>query len=534
MTVALLRRKAGRPARAPPVARDVDALLRLPKAQTWAAIEILTDLARNVRLVDRIDLGIRSGVIERCAAYYTPSGTMSVGVAETVFPRVMHLLGASQISRELAASLGYVVRRCDPGKSWGHFWLVPDPARSRALLTGLATRGWARISMSRHAYADPIEVPSVVRGRTRWILCPCHDDHDPSAQVNASGVVYCYACARVVGRAGHLGPDAVVFSAIVRSVVEPDRALPRPNAPVGVPYYPGPRPALSLCYSTVIAQSAGSPGPAPTSGGRPTGQRWEDRNGTTGLREPMATGILLGRRFGDPNDPRRKGTGAFRRSFSSARDLLDALRTSDRMLAGPRAMDRATQADAAHATSTLRDHRHFLPDHYVALDRHAWTSVREICKGPHTSGETMYLRIPETFAPAVTEWVGVDLDGFDAAPVGNETLSAAGERIRVALERHPCFTGRVGVVRTSHLGVQVVAQLSRARHDPSTFFADPHVRGMLGALDALCLAEVRAAGFEGGHADPTVHAPGRYVRRPGPRKTKQGSVYVSRLVFATP
>jgi hypothetical protein len=185
-----------------------------------------------------------------------------------------------------------------------------------------------------------------------------------------------------------------------------------------------------------------------------------------------------------------------------------------------------------HAQSSLTDHRHFLPDLYVSLDLHAHAAVREF--PTMIGGKQAYLAKPEGFTYAVSDYVGGDYDAFTAAPVSDDALIEVGKRIEAAMERHPCFSGRIAVVRTSHLAFQVVFQLACARRDLDAFYADRDVRAMLAALDEMCLREARDVGYVGGHADPTVHAAGRYVRRPGPRKTKQGTVYVSRLVYATP
>jgi hypothetical protein len=540
--------------RRPPVARDVDALLLLPKAQVWAVLEILTDFDRRAHRIDRKRFGRQGGVIERCGRYYTPSGTISIGVADAVFRPLMALLGATATDNIGAALLGFTCRRLLPGQGYGDFWILPDPSLPRKLLTELSRRGWSRVSLSRGEYAAPIDLPAIRRGGTLWTHCQDHDDRSPSAQVNPSGLVWCYACGRIVGRAT---PNAtgVSFSRLTGTTSgHPDASTPSRSTPItpgatpapatlrgrrGVLNYGGTRSTSNAAYSWVTASQAGSPGALPDpnplgygGGPRPTGIRIEDEHGATvSLKEPMPYGRLLGRRYGDANNLKR-GQGVFKRGYSSVIDVIDLLRAAQRSLAGKGAMDRAIAADVEHAQSSLTDHRHFLPDLYVSLDLHAHAAVREFPK--MIGGKQAYLAKPEGFTYAVSDYVGGDYDAFTAAPVSDDALIEVGKRIEAAMERHPCFSGRIAVVRTSHLAFQVVFQLACARRDLDAFYADRDVRAMLAALDEMCLREARDVGYVGGHADPTVHAAGRYVRRPGPRKTKQGTVYVSRLVYATP
>lgn len=523
---AVLHRAAGAPSRDPPASADAAAVLALPRSQRAAAVEVVSDLARNARPVDAIDRGRRCAAIERCARYYTPSGTMSEGVAEVVFPQVLALVGAREISAREAEAVGFPVRRA--GRRGRHY-LLPDPSRPAELLAALDRLGLRReVSISSCTWGDPVQVATVTRGRATWTTCPCHDDRDPSCQINDSGLAYCYACARVVGRAVRTSADTASFSILLRREGPPP--APRLVPTTGVHDCPGTGSASDLPYSTVMACAAGSPGTLRPAGGSPTGARVLDAAGLVlGESTPMARGLVLGRRFGD--GPRQRA-GRFARSYSSKRDLLDLLRSAQRRDAGPGARGRALEAEAAHERSGLADHRHFLPDRYVGLDEQAHRSVRSFARS--TATRDVEVLVPDDFGPVATRWVGVDLDGFERAPVGDAALVLAAREIERAAEASPFFSGRVGVVRTSHLGVQVVLELARTRLDPEAFYQDRHVRAVLEATDALCLRAVRDAGFEGGHADPTVHAPGRYVRRPGPRKTKQGTAFVSRLAYASP
>jgi hypothetical protein len=279
----------------------------------------------------------------------------------------------------------------------------------------------------------------------------------------------------------------------------------------------------------------GAPGDSPLFPARsgPTGLLVIDPDDLEGYHQPpQPHGFVLGRLYGDEGVTRRSRRG-MRRTYSGARDLLDLLRTAQRQNAGPRAWGRGEEALARYEQSSIRDHRGWLPDLFVSLDYHRHATTRAVRARNHGDRE-VYALVPDGFSASAGQWVGVDLDGFDAGPGDERALAEAARRIAAALERHPCFSGRMGLVRTSHLGVQIVAELAEARWDLRAFYDDAHVQRMLTGLDALCLREVRTAGFTGGHADASVHAPGRLVRRPGARRTKQGTLYVAHLVWATP
>lgn len=487
---------------------------------------MLTDFVANARTVD-----VQHVVIERCAGYWLPSGTMSRAMAYLVFPFVVDLFRAKKISTKQARDLGYLTRVLRIGQQRGFHWQIERKAivRVRALVTTLHERGYT-IERRSHPLGEEQILPCK-DGRRTWIRCPEHDDQDPSAVVNESGVVYCFACARVVGIARMI-PEGVSYRPfLLRTPRErtpdagpeddPARRAPQAQTPVA----PAP-------YSVTQVEGAGTPGREPRHDprARPTGiiVLHEDEAGERYHAEPMPRGFILGRRFGDEGVTRR-GRRGLARTYSSGRDLLDILRSAQRQQGGEKAMARGLTAAAHHERSGLRDHRGFLPDLYVGLDLHAHTTTRTM-----SVADDRMVIVPEGFVPACGRWVGVDLDGFSDAPMDNKGLVAAADEIRQLLERHPVFTGRMGLVRTSERGVQVVAELAETRWDLAGFYHDDHVRRMLAGLDRVCLDAVRRAGFEGGHADPTVHAPGRLVRRPGPRKTKLGTVYVARLVYATP
>jgi len=530
---------------------------------------MLADVAASaVRLVR-----VGCAMIERCAGYWVPTGTIPRTLCQQMLPAVYDLLGASKLTTSEARALGFPVRRLEEGQRRGYHWRLPADAPERAaqLLEELAREGIeAPTNLSGRALGDEQRLRAVRRGRRVWVVCPEHRDTDPSALVNPSGAVYCFACARVIGH-GRLAGAEVVYRRFEGELVRPKvpstrPILPAPEAslppvhevPTGGSYSGSPgsssnahnddpsgddaEPVIPLAqvapagpYSVRAVTVAGMPGANPT---------WRAKDAPVGVlvpaetpedqdfvRSPMALGYVLARRFGDEGLMRRSRRG-MQRAYSSKRDLLDVLRAAQRRDAGPSSQRRAWEGSAKYEQSWVRDHRAFLPDHYVSLDLHTHEATRAMpVKG---SKKDSYVLVPEGFSARCGRWIGIDLDGFDIGPVGDKGLAEAAQRIAAALEQHPAFTGRMGVLRTSTRGVQIVAELTHTRWDLDAFYADPSVQRMLSGLDDLCLREVRAAGFVGGHADPTVHASGRLVRRPGPRLTKDGDPYVAHLVWATP
>lgn len=487
--------------------------------------------------------------IERAFGYWAPDETIPVSVARRVIPVVyVDLLGGEPISVEKARLLGHPLRVLGENEGWGQHWVFPADAVDRAgeILAHLADLDILpdRSAGRRSRTGPAVMLPTHRAGRRTWILCPEHDDHTPSALVNPSGVVYCFACAQTVGFAD-LKIGGVLFRPLLLSSSSssssdfsdlPVRKDPPPGEVTdttgGGSLLESTRPTANAPYSLLAVELAGAPGKAPrhVPGTKPGGVIVVDEDRTWTV-EPMARGVVLARRYGDKGCTKRSKTG-FTRSYSSKRDLLDILRVAQRQNAGPAAAERAIVMASVVARWKAPDHREFLPDAYVSLDVHAHASTRTFRLS--RSAREAYAIQPQDFKTIAGRWVGVDLDGFTAWPDDDVGLVEAAKVIAAMLERHPVFSGRCALVRTSHGGVQIVAELAEYRHDLAGFYADPHVRQMLANLDTLCLDAVREAGFEGGHADPTVHAPGRYIRRPGPRLTKQGIPYVAHLVWSTP
>lgn len=500
-TPGLVRRGRGRPPAVPSTAQVVQSLGGLTTRQTDVTIFMLADFAANA-------VRVPGGVfIERCPTYYVGSGSIPISLARRIYPLIVDLLGAVRIKAEAAEAAGVALRRLAEGARRGHCLFIRDHERAGSLLAQFKKLGRTipdPASFRRRA-PEPRRVDIVWRGTRAFMQCPFHDDRDPSALVNPNGNVTCFgaecAAARHIGWVVFDPEGGAMFTARAGA------AVPRASAPfvrpVTAPFscntrgQPGrgeggeERGSSSLCTRELAAKAdyshekirvAGSPGQDRLTGGHLLGSLFHDRFVRRREREP---------------------------------DVIEILRSAERDLA-PSALSDALSLEATHEGEGV-DARSYLPDLYVSLDHHVW--VRPSDGGARSMPQTV-------------DTIGVDLDGFTGAPVSNAALALAGDRILDAIRRDfPMLTGRLAIVRTSHFGVQVLARLAIARWGPWAFYSDEDVRRMLDAFDALCLSEVQRAGFEGGHADRSIHAAGRYVRLPGARKTKQKTVYVSRLAY---
>ncbi len=533
-----------RPATASIAGVLVQQVLALPRAQLRAALIVLHDaVERSYPMEDG------SAVTERCAGYWVPDGTLSRAVAQLVFPFAYDALGARQVRAQRVRALGYPVRRVAEGGGRGAYWHLPARGleAGRDALAALRLLGHEpEAHRTCYVLGAPVAMPVVQRGRRAFLCCPEHQDDDPSALVNPSGAVWCFACARVVGIAAWGDGDTVQYRRVlgVRATHEapPARAQRPPPAPGGVvqPVPTGaphrgflsapPVSAFTRPYSVGACLRAGDPGPPPCrpQGRRPTGIVVREPGATSHV-PPQPLGLVLGRRYEDqPAGRHRPGRYGLARTYSGCMDLLGVLRVAHRQHAGERAMDRAL-GGLAEAEHRGTDPRRYLPDLYASLDHHEHEAVREVAA---RGARGVVILQPTAFSAACTAWVGVDVDGVDRWPAEEDAVAAA-VQVQTMLERHPVFSGRMGLVRTSSMGAQLVMQLEAARWSPAGFYGDPHVQQMLANLDAACLRILREHGMQGGHADPSVHAPGRMVRRPGPRADKAGNPAVARLVWAT-
>lgn len=532
-----------------------------PKSHQRAALLVLEDMvAHSVRIDGPRHNGDR--LVERGPAYYRATGQLPDSLAREVCSLITQDLEIPRIRPMDAMALGVPLRELKPGKSRGGLLLLTayNVRAMRELAQALREDG-----LTPPPSCKPTPIlgaerwsTSVRRGRHTFIRCPTddHADEDPSALVNADGAVYCFGCRRLVAIRERSEGDRLLVRLIQnwRPGAAPDPSRPgeelkalaggraeeetEPTTPIDwsgscrsdgstsdlkltVTIQP---PTLHvLVHPEVLVQvpSVGDPLQgvrAHLQQARAEGSR--DRIQTSGYERDdgrISPGLKLGFLRGDHTNR------GLTRALSCSLDLLDLLRAADRRDCGPKATRRAEEQVARTEQEGINPS---IPDRYVSLHHHYVTSYRTL---PGTRRA-----LPTSFVPAAIRWVGVDLDGFTGAPLDNQALTQAGERLRGWAERQPELTGRLGVVRTSSRGVQVVLELAEARWSTkgSDPMKDPGLSRLLDRLDARCLLEAREAGFEGGHADRSARTLGRYFRRPGAR-WKKGALEFARLVYAT-
>lgn len=403
--------------------------------------------------------------------------------ARRAWHRLREVLGWWSVVPQLARDLGAQVRELEPGRLYGQHLLLAEPAvaAARQVVAPAAPvhgDGWL-----------PLQVVSRPGGRL-VARCPWHDDRRPSAllHVNAdgrSGPGTCLACAGADGAPLRFFWRLEAGSYRARLAKRSARDTYGPSCGLGTgTIYSKPPPA--------------APAPLPT---RPL-QR--------------VLGTLHGQGM------------TLRASRAGAVGLIDTLRAADRAAQREGVAEHLQAQTMRWHYSQQDDYRRFVPDLYVSMEAAQTARWQEF-----RLRDGRVVRRPCGWSPGVVEHVLVDLDGFAGSPVGDRELEAAGRRLARWAADRPELSGEVAVVRTSPGGVQVVFGLRQAQANPRRWWSTPQARELAHLLDEQALREVRAAGFQGGHADRCVHAAGRMMRRPGPRVTKDGLPYVARLVMAT-
>lgn len=497
--------------RMPSAEHEAAAIALLPVAKRRASVVFLEDIERCAARA-----GGQPFAVERCATYYVPSGTLAIDTARPVFGDIMAMLGAVEVSAQEAFRRGLTPRPRKAGDRTGRFLFFPDPNRARAIRDALVTLGVSR-SPGRCDHTKEEERPIVARGRYRFTNCtrPEHPDLNPSAQVNESGIVFCYKC----GTVGHAHPsrEGYVWIAPLRA--------PAPSRPAAK-FLPASPSTLDLA----LASAPESPRRARASQGgvldyvgirsakkEEYSESRVERAGRPGVPCSRLPYVLARRERHEADDPALFARG---RSSSKA-GLIDLQIRADRVAGRPDAYARAL----AEAARDEARGRRPLPDMLVSLSRFVVGGyVDRVMRGRVVAS-------PSGFTPRAVDHVGVDLDSFEC-PGDDRLLVDAAHRIEAMAIEHMCLSGRVAVTRTSPRGLQVVFELARTRWDPLGFYADPDVQAFLWSLATFCLEQARSAGFEGGHVDPSMFGAHRYARRPGAR-IKEGGLCVARLVYAS-
>jgi hypothetical protein len=237
----------------------------------------------------------------------------------------------------------------------------------------------------------------------------------------------------------------------------------------------------------------------------------------------MRLGYVIGKRS-------RRG---FRRSLSTTLDLLDIMRRAEGRECSVKAREKhyrmeQTYLSGCEQRNEKADMRELFPDRFVSLHHH---HALDYVESSFHAGS-----YPTRFDPAAARWIGVDLDGLQMQRTTGAKLKRAAEAIERWCESRSELTGRMGFVRTSRDGVQVVVELAATRWtscgEPSPY-ETRSLRALHDQLDRVCMESVHAAGATGGKIDRSIRSMGRYVRLPGPR-TKDGDLDYAVLIHASP
>jgi hypothetical protein len=187
--------------------------------------------------------------------------------------------------------------------------------------------------------------------------------------------------------------------------------------------------------------------------------------------------------------------------------VLQALQYAEQASSTPAAHDRAHEAAMFGAG---------LPSRAVLPDRLLSVSTMGRAQGGGWS---------TPMVPRCQQWVLVDVDDVQLP----EQAHALGPALAAAVRADAEASGRCAVVRTGPTGLQVWVELAHARHSAATWHQLPEVRAWHAALGERLLAVAQAHGAQGGHADASACAAGRFGRRPGWRLV-DGAPYRAHLL----
>lgn len=485
------------------VTDDVEAALRELLAEATGRLR--EAVRRAIWLLAYFPTRLEDGVeraVELAGTAIAYGAEVSLAVAYEARHAVVDVVGAL-VDPEIAALHGANLRR-----------VVHGARRAQhVLLSGSALAAVERVAawiVRTHRIVPPnpaewITLEEVsIRGRTEVACCPWHDDRRPSLLLHDNGDGTGHAtCMRCVDNDGRRltgfwrrTPTGIEIRRSSRSR-RPSRTIPVP---------PKRSRTETRYYLPVVCGAV------------------RDVNDWTDLEVPHTRSVsrtagLVNVTHAGVNDG---GWTECRHRRSTARSWLSLVRHADRQSCGPAGQRVLHSGIRDCVADPGRDQRQYLPDRYASV--HAMTPIRWL-EIP-VQGRT--IRIPVGFAPAAVSRVGIDLDGFEDAPIFHESLADIGPELDDLARGDPRLSGGLTVVRTSRLGVQVVLGLRRA-YDPAKFYRDPRVVQWLDDVEREVLAVVRSAGFKGGVADQSARGAGRLFRRPGPRWSRRGP-YLSRLV----
>ncbi len=433
--------------------------------------------------------------IELCQAYLATMDGVSHWSARMGWSLCKKIVGWKEVSHAEARSRGLKVRRVQWGQRPGRHLILTDFQLAEI------KRGFCQLTRNHRQRPQPAHTVST---DAEWVLslrrlpmpsggdfgartvaerCPAHNDRSPSLvfwrnEDGATGGAQCMVCTN-----GDKPMTWFVrYEGSTAKLYKPKGRL---------------RPCLSANHNNKNPNclTGNSDGPV------------------GGCVARASTGHYLSARLqptGAPSDVR------FSRQVSgTTTDPIRLLRWHESRSAGPAATDRAEYL-AQLSNDSMKDSM--------------WAPIG-LCSVSTMRATRWNNHRPTAWAPSRQGWVLFDLDGIQNL-TGIEGRGAA--NIAIAANRDKECTGRIAVVQTGPVGLQVWVELEHERHSPSAWHRLPSVRRWYKSLGSRMLDAVHKIGAIGGSIDMSSCSAGRFGRRPGWRvlSSQATRIFRSRLLLA--
>jgi len=426
-----------------------------------------------VQLRHAVPLPCGRWYVESCPSYVATVDGCTRWAASLAWRLAQRVVGWLEATTDQARALGAPLRRVRWGTRYGrhlvlHGWQLAALRAAAGVPAGAAGE----------QLVDAGEALARLRGgaRTATVRCPLHDDRTPSLVLWANGGAQCMACQQ--------GDSAPRWAWLPAG--EHVRLLPASRTSTA-----------SSCHQHNKSPQGAARVPSAQPGGPVGGHvaRGQVRSGHTSalLRAYVAT----------------SGRVATWRTPGSrvAGGVLQALQHAEQVSSTPAAQHRAHEAATFGAGLPARA---VLPDRLLSVS---------------TMGRAQGGGWATPMVPRCQQWVLVDMDDVQLPAQAH----ALGPALAAAVQSDGEASGRCAVVRTGPTGLQVWVELAHARHSAATWHQLPEVRAWHAALGARLLSVAQAHGAQGGHADASACAAGRFGRRPGWRLV-DGTPYRAHLL----
>jgi len=420
------------------------------------------------------------------------------GVAFETSRRAWHWLkdriGFLTIHIDIARRLGFRIRRRSAGGLWGQHLVLHDVSRK---ILGYVS-DFLKIAPAGRLRQWKEVLPE--KAGSNWMCrCPFHDDHRPSMLLNwnsdmASGSAVCFACR---------GADGSYLTAYW--VKEDSKFM------------------MSLS-SRSQGSSCDNLNQYNIKTYKPHGQDKASQYKTFGRvqNSDLANSLKGTACLSTLDVPKRKARTSrsksviYRINGNSAKKsvaslhLLESVRRHE-----ARSLTDSAMYEALFELSTTDR----VTDRFITVDDMVPREYREMSKGDRK------WYVPTSWKPDTSSFLLVDLDKFEHAPMSH----SAGELVDKMTESHPYLEPGCLIVRTSHLGAQVLLKLKSSFSARANWMSSEWGRSFIDEIDSKVLSAFHGSGFVGGYADKMVHTVGRNMRLPGYRLDKNECLYRSHI-----